>query len=158
MAKRRSKRKSKSTSSPNIPDSVLERARREIGADGPEPEATLADDAPEVEAEAEAAEAEAETAPAVSAAEIETRQRAERAARRAERRRRASASASKDKKPENMAAAVVADLLAHPTKTVSEDELRTQYSYVMSDLRNMGILAAILFAILIALGFGQTML
>ena len=44
----------------------------------------------------------------------------------------------------------VAELLANPTKTVSEDELRADYSFVIRDLRNMGILAGILFAALIA--------
>ena len=43
----------------------------------------------------------------------------------------------------------VAELLANPTKIVSEDDLRADYGFVIRDLRNMGILAAILFIALV---------
>ena len=43
----------------------------------------------------------------------------------------------------------VAELLANPTKTVTEEDLRADYSFVIKDLRNMGILAAALFVALI---------
>jgi hypothetical protein len=46
---------------------------------------------------------------------------------------------------------LTAYLLAHPTKTVSEDELRREYAYVISDLRSMGLLAAALVVLLIVL-------
>jgi hypothetical protein len=46
---------------------------------------------------------------------------------------------------------MTAYLLAHPTKIVSEDELRREYAYVISDLRGMGLLAAALVVLLIAL-------
>lgn len=42
-------------------------------------------------------------------------------------------------------------LLEHPTKTVTEAELRQQYTYVLNDLRNMALLAAGLFVLLIVL-------
>lgn len=45
----------------------------------------------------------------------------------------------------------VADLLANPNKTVSEAELRADYSFVMKDLRSMGMLAAALFVLLVAI-------
>lgn len=50
---------------------------------------------------------------------------------------------------------MIRDLLANPTREVSIDEMKQQYSYVLQDLRNMGILAAILLVILIGLGFVQ---
>ncbi len=43
----------------------------------------------------------------------------------------------------------VADLLANPTKVVTEDDLRADYGFVIRDLRNMGILAAGLFIALV---------
>ena len=43
----------------------------------------------------------------------------------------------------------IADLLANPTKVVSEDDLRADYGFVIKDLRNMGILAAVLFVALV---------
>ncbi len=43
----------------------------------------------------------------------------------------------------------VAELLANPTKVVSEDDLRADYGFVIKDLRNMGILAAVLFIALV---------
>ena len=46
---------------------------------------------------------------------------------------------------------MIADILAHPTKQVSEEELRQEYSYVLSDLRNMGLLALSLIVLLIIL-------
>ncbi len=46
---------------------------------------------------------------------------------------------------------VVADILAHPTKIVTEDELRAQYGFVIADLRNMGLLALGLMVALVVL-------
>ena len=43
----------------------------------------------------------------------------------------------------------VAELLANPTKQVSEEDLRADYGFVIKDLRNMGILAAALFIALV---------
>lgn len=47
----------------------------------------------------------------------------------------------------------VYDILAHPTKIVSEAELHTQYGFVLSDLRSMGILALATFVGLIVVAF-----
>jgi hypothetical protein len=66
--------------------------------------------------------------------------------------REARRSDRKRRKGEALDGADIARLLANPTKHVTEGELKTQYSYVLADLRNMGILAAILFAVLIGLG------
>jgi hypothetical protein len=43
------------------------------------------------------------------------------------------------------------ELLANPTKIVTETELHTQYGYVLADIRNMGLLAGALFGMLIVL-------
>lgn len=43
----------------------------------------------------------------------------------------------------------VAELLANPTKVVTEDDLRADYGFVIKDLRNMGLLAAVLFVMLV---------
>jgi hypothetical protein len=45
----------------------------------------------------------------------------------------------------------VAQMLANPTKVVTEEQLHQQYGYVLADLRNMFILAGALFAALIVL-------
>lgn len=46
---------------------------------------------------------------------------------------------------------MLADILAHPTKDVSEGELRQEYSYVLADIRSMAILAVSLFLLLVVL-------
>ena len=74
--------------------------------------------------------------------------------RRAERAARSSSSvtsASSEKQDGNLDQTMIADILAHPTKQVSEEELRQEYSYVLSDLRNMGLLALSLIVLLIIL-------
>jgi len=45
--------------------------------------------------------------------------------------------------------ATIAELLANPTKFVTEEELRDEYTYVLQDLRGMGILAGVLFVALV---------
>jgi hypothetical protein len=52
---------------------------------------------------------------------------------------------------EKLSAHVIEERLAYPTKYVSEAELRNDYSFVLRDLRNMGMLAAGLFVVLIGL-------
>lgn len=47
----------------------------------------------------------------------------------------------------------VYDILAHPTKIVSEAELHAQYGFVLADLRSMGILALATFVGLIVVAF-----
>lgn len=45
----------------------------------------------------------------------------------------------------------ITELLAHPTKIVTPEELRAQYGFVLADLRSMGLLAAASFGVLIPL-------
>ena len=67
------------------------------------------------------------------------------------RRRRALQSAQLERRKDQggLDAEYVAELLANPTKVVSEDDLRADYGFVIRDLRNMGMLAAALFIVLI---------
>ncbi len=46
---------------------------------------------------------------------------------------------------------VISQMLEHPTIEISEDELRKEYSFVLSDLRSMGLLSIALIVALIAL-------
>ncbi|MCC6615024.1 MAG: hypothetical protein IT320_16220 [Anaerolineae bacterium] len=46
---------------------------------------------------------------------------------------------------------VVNDMLNHPTKIVTEDQLRSEYGYVMADIRNMFLLALGLIVLLVVL-------
>ena len=120
MAKRRRKK-------PNISQAVLEQARQGAVDQGSEDEAPAESTAP-------AAETAAEPTP------------------RARRRRRdLQATQLERRKGEgNLDGEYVADLLANPTKVVSEEDLRADYGFVIADLRNMGILAAVLFVALVA--------
>jgi hypothetical protein len=45
----------------------------------------------------------------------------------------------------------VADILANPTKFVSEEELRSEYAYVLNDIRSMALLALGLIVLLVVL-------
>lgn len=67
------------------------------------------------------------------------------------RRRELQAAQLNKRKTEGLDPAYVADRLANPTKTVTEAELQKDYGFVIKDLRNMGILAAVLFVALIAI-------
>lgn len=110
---------------PNISQAVLEQARQST-AD------PAASDAP----------AKTESAPAPLAAATSARPR----------RRRALQSAQLERRKDDGAldAEYVAELLANPTKLVSEEDLRADYGFVIKDLRNMGLLAGGLFIALIA--------
>ncbi|MEP7293255.1 MAG: hypothetical protein ABI835_15835 [Chloroflexota bacterium] len=52
---------------------------------------------------------------------------------------------------DGLRAEIVSELLSHPTITVTEDELRRDYSYVLTDLRSMAILSAGLIVFLVVL-------
>ena len=67
------------------------------------------------------------------------------------RRRRALQSAQLERRKDagKLDGDYVAELLANPTKIVSDDDLRAEYGFVIKDLRNMGLLAAALFIALV---------
>ncbi|MEO0598322.1 MAG: hypothetical protein AAF126_19595, partial [Chloroflexota bacterium] len=48
---------------------------------------------------------------------------------------------------------IMQEALVNPTKIVTEEELSQDYGHVIADLRNMAVLAAILVAGLITIGF-----
>ena len=121
MAKRRRKK-------PNISQTVLEQARQGITDEG------SADAAP-----ADESSTAAPAAPTGAAPKLPPR------------RRRALQAAQLERRKDEgvLEAEYIADLLANPTKVVTEDDLRADYGFVIKDLRNMGILAAGLFIALI---------
>lgn len=148
MAKKRKSNK------PNIPQETLERVRRKANADE---EAASADDDADIE-EDDAAEETADDSNQTAAT-----RRAERAARRAERRARASggrgalkASTTGVKRERRSDSATdhdaIRERLAHPTKSVTEADLRGQYMYVLNDLKSMFVLSAVLVVVIILLG------
>lgn len=126
MAKRRRKK-------PNISKAVLEQARQSAAGE-----------------EAVASETEA-TAQESAAANIDAGAVVAEAPRRQRRRRRDLQAVQLERRKDEGAldAEYVADLLANPTKEVSEEELRADYGFVIKDLRNMGVLAAGLFVALV---------
>ena len=67
------------------------------------------------------------------------------------RRRELQAAQLNKRKSEGLDPAYVADRLANPTKIVTEEELHADYGFVIKDLRNMGILAGVLFLALIGI-------
>jgi len=129
MAKRRRKK-------PNIPQSAMEHARQELGQD--EQPSQPAEDKPVIE-----------TKPAddVKPAKAETTEQPK------QRRRRRNLQAATLEKRKNadsqMDGEFVAEMLANPTKVVTEEDLKADYGFVIKDLRNMGILAAVLFVFLV---------
>ncbi len=128
MAKRRRKK-------PNISQSVLEQARQTATGEG----------SPVGDTNATAPESAPSSLPAGAAAAAESPRR--------RRRRRDLQSVQLERRKDEGAldAEYVADLLANPSKEVSEEELRADYGFVIKDLRNMGILAAGLFVALVVI-------
>lgn len=120
MAKRRRKK-------PNISRAALEQARQDAGGGGTESRGA-ADSPPKPE------EAATNTV----------------AKPRRRRRDLQSTQLEKRKSEGALDAEYVAEMLANPSKVVSEEDLRADYSFVIQDLRNMGMLAAALFAALVA--------
>lgn len=125
----------KKSSKPNIPQEVLDRARKQAAGE--------VDESTSNKAAAEAAAT-------------------ERARRRAERRAaRASSSPGitstrtladqRQRKSDSMNSEMIQTLLANPTKTVTEEELRTEYGHVIADIRNMFALAAVLMVALVVM-------
>lgn len=135
-----SKRKNR-TSSPNLPQAALERARQQIAEEkGTTPSATTEETtaAPKVEVELTAA-------PKPAATSARTRSN-----------RRPGSQPVQAKgggrKEDLLDPEYLRNRLENPTRTVSEDELRGEYGYVINDLRAMGLLAAVLMVALIIVG------
>ena len=122
-----SKRRRRKTA-PNLPEETLARARQQAAQiDG--------DDQLETEPETGA-----EDAPVVEE---------KRRPRKRRRERLEPVELAKNKTNGELDSATIAELLANPTKFVTEEELRDEYTYVLQDLRGMGILAGVLFVALV---------
>lgn len=126
MAKRRRK-----SNKPNLPADVLARARKNAGVE--EPEATEADASSTENGDSD-----------------ETASVTERAARR---RKLSTVQLERSRKRGEMSNELIESALNNPTKVVTEEELREDYQHVLFDLRNMGILAAILIMVMMGLAF-----
>jgi hypothetical protein len=123
MAKRRRKK-------PNISQTALEQARQDANG-GETPSTPQSEEATPQKTEAVA-----------SASQPKSRRR---------RRDLQAAQLDKRKNAGELDAEYVANLLANPTKIVTEEDLHQDYGYVIKDLRNMGILATVLFVALIGI-------
>ncbi len=145
-----SKRKNRSTS-PNLPQEALERARRQLAGDDLTPEEPKAAYKPAEPVKpaastpyrpvTETRSTRMTTPTTVSAGRV-SRRRAELSDVEAKRRRG---------EPEVLDMETVRYQLHHPTKIVTEDELRQQYGYVAQDLRRIALLSAGLIVALIVI-------
>jgi len=142
MSKRRNRK-----GTPNIPQDILERARRQIA----EQEAAAAESSEPDETTAPVAETPADEPEVRKPAGAKFAERAQPQRARPRRREGIEGVRLGEKKFDPNDPEQVRRLLANPTKVVTEEELRREYSYVASDLRSMGILAAGLFVALIVL-------
>jgi len=128
MAKRRRKK-------PNIPQAAMEHARQEMEQDE---QPTKEEAKPSPKADTPKQEKPAKTQPTE-----EPKPRS----------RRRNIEAAKLQKRKNadgpLDGEYVAEMLANPTKVVTEEDLKEDYGFVIKDLRNMGILAAVLFICLV---------
>ncbi len=154
--------KKRKSSKPNIPQATLERVQQQAkGEDEPTTSNTLQAEAPQAAAPQQAlatpATEEVASRPETAA------ERAERAARRAERRARASSGRDalrssttgvkrERRNDKSLDHAAIRERLAHPTKPITEADLRRDYTYVIRDLRSMFMLSLVLFVAIIVLG------
>lgn len=135
-----SKRKNRNQS-PNIPQSTLDRARQQLGQTE-EPVAA----APEAKVEKAAPARVVEKAEPVVAAARPAAERRPRPARTG-----TSSTTSRSRKEDKHDMSYIRQRLANPTRIVTEADLKAEYSYVITDLRTMGILAAILVVALVVI-------
>jgi hypothetical protein len=144
-----SKRKNRSASSPNLPQSALERARQQIG----KTESAVEEEVPVAPVEAKV-EPVARPVAVPKPAPRPTRSTTpvtSRSASGSPRRRTTADTASKRRKDDHLDMDYIRNRLENPTRTVTEEQLRQDYSYVIRDLRSMAILAVALIAALVVL-------
>jgi hypothetical protein len=143
MSKRRNR-----TGAPNLPKETLERARRQAAIERGEIEPEVEEiEAPVVEEKPVRPAANVNPYRTVSASQ----RRAVSEARVGVRRDRTAPRVGTRSRTQELDAETIAELLDNPTITVTEDDLKRDYSYVVADLRNMGILAAGLIVALVVL-------
>jgi len=126
MAKRRRNR-----NKPNLPDDVLARARKNAGIEEEETDA--------VDNSTKSTDA-SDDADSVSS-------------RAARRRKLSPVQLERSRQRGELSNDLISEALQNPTNIVSEEELGEDYKHVLVDLRNMGILAAILITLLVSLAF-----
>lgn len=68
-----------------------------------------------------------------------------------ERRAGRSTTSNTTRAQETYSQETVSELLRHPTRTVTEGELRKEYGYVLNDLRSMAVVSAGLVVLLVVL-------
>lgn len=132
MSKRRKKNK------PNIPQATLDRARRQAGIEPEEQVNETAEDTSSSESSSDDS----------SSSSSSSSSMVERAARR---RKLSPVQLERSRRSGELDNDVIQEMLANPTDFVSEEQMREEYQYVLFDLRNMGILAAVLMVFLVAL-------
>jgi hypothetical protein len=144
MSKRRNRKQS-----PNLPPEMLERARQQLaqqegGSDDAVEEVNVAAPAqPEPKVEV-VKSPEVRLATAKSAA-------ANARARSSRRGGLQPAQSRGERKTDQTDTKYVRSRLANPTRFVTQDQLREEYSYVVHDLRTMGILAVVLLIAMIVI-------
>ncbi len=175
MAKKTSRNKK-----PNLPKDVLERARQQVGAPDtdavdvsaaaaempvstpPMPEKPAAKAAPTPKAVTAQSRPQTgsnggtrSSARSTARSEMRTARRPDASGSSATRRRPAeSIQYSKDKRrraPEALDLDEIAELLANPTRMVTDEQMRQEYGHVLRDIRSMALLAAVLFIVMLVI-------
>jgi hypothetical protein len=137
-----SKRKNRS-SSPNLPQATLDRARQQLSGQNPAQATEPVEETP-VEVKAEA------VAPAVSAAPKAAPRTASTPSRTRSSSKRTQSAQPKGARA-NMDTQVIKNRLLHPTRLVTEDQLRQEYGYVMHDLRTIAVIAIAMIVLMVVL-------
>jgi hypothetical protein len=130
MSKRRNRDRQ-----PNIPVDALQRAREQAGLP-----AESSTDASAAETPAPVETPVQKFTPTASAGAVAARRRTV-----------GSAKLDSSKKRGQTDQDKIKYMLENPTKIVTEEELRKEYFHVLIDLRNMGLLAAVLIGVLVLL-------
>lgn len=154
-----SKRKDRKSKKPNIPQSTLERARKQAAGelsedagetvDGVQPTPPKVAPPPqETRAEETVAPDDVPEKPKLSDEAVAAKPRS---SSRRSTRRVSQAQIERSKKKGELDTSTIEYALAHPTVDVSEEELHAEYGHVLVDLRNMGLLAAVLLVVLVLL-------
>jgi hypothetical protein len=134
-----SKRKNRSAS-PNIPQATLDRARQQISGDAPlEPVEAVE----EAAAEAKVESVTLTNPPPRPAARISASSSRTRGT------RRTQPAQAKGGRKEAMGTDIVRNRLLHPTRVVTENQLREEYGYVMRDLRMIGLISIAMIVLMI---------
>lgn len=137
-----SKRKNRKSSSPKVKSEALERAPQQPAVDEP----VLADEP------AEAAAPAAKAAPARPADNPVLMVAPAPATRiRSTNRRRVEPAQARAKRKEQPDGEVIKNRLLHPTRVVTEAQLREEYGYVMKDLRTVAIISAAMVILMVVL-------